>query len=210
MQKNDDNPITLKKVAEEYQCAASSLKNNIKAGRLPAVQENEKAAYLVCPSEVEKFLKETKGIASIFHPSDASPAATEGQPPQATDTPKPPAEPKPVQVTPSAHDADSSESTTANEADAVPKESCPRADSATADATDPPESEQDGKPRRKRRRGKRRGKGTGNGSTFSPSVQQATLQALAGTTVEDRLRLTACLNELASLVASAKPVSNNI
>ena len=188
--------------------AASSLKNNIKAGRLPAVQENEKAAYMVRPSEVEKFLKATKGIASIFHPSDARPTTAEGQPAQATDVSKLPAEPKSVEVTHSNHDADPSESTEDNGIGATPKESCPQADTGTADADDTSAYGRDGTPRRKRRRGKKRSKGKGN--TFSPSVQQATFQALAGATVEERLRLTACLNELASLVASAKPAPNNI
>lgn len=173
-----EGTVMLKDAATEFHCVTSSLKNNIKSGKLPAFQENSKAPYRVHPAEVERFLRTSPGIASIFHPK----AVTTGK----------------------SH-------TEAAAKEAVQEDGLARATEAVVESPDNKDAgqaklnESEGKqtavatkPRRRRRRGKG-GTGQQHASIANPHI----LKALAGTSPEERLRITACLTELLGLVASA-------
>ncbi len=203
---NHDN-VTLKQSASKYCCAASSLKNNIKSGKLPATQSGEKAAYLVRLSDVERFLRETPGIASIFHPAAEKPAgAMTGK--TAVSGGIEPAKPE---VT-SDDKSSVTEASVAQPIHAHPpvvagsakpeSEAVDHSPSAHVPDPKPEPTGHDAGNGNKRRRRRRRGKGGGKNPAI-PSLRQPVLKALAGTTPQERLRITACLNELAGLVASA-------
>ncbi len=224
MKDTNEDPVTLKAIADTFGCAASSLKNNIKSGNLVATQTNEKAAYMVRPSDAERFLRDTPGIASKFHPSakkqiPADPGKTMAVP--AKQSPKKPT----VSVNPSEALAaeDSSAATVDSSAEPTPtEEAIPsgkdehhsaadvtaanhKATQSETDPSDPsgagtPQAGNGGKRRRPRRRGKRGGSEKSPDKSENPPVF---LKALTGTSPQERLRITACLNELASLVASA-------
>ena len=189
MSHSNNNSITLKKAAAMFSCASSSLKNNIKSKKLAATKENEKDPYYVRPSDVERFLRATPGIVSIFHPDKGKLAATEtGDPPSASKADSEQPHVVKAQTVESAEPtADAMKTASVTEATAADfKES---ASTQAADAT-------------KRRRRRHRGKG-GAGSPTSNGIQAPVLKALAGTTPKERLRITACLTELLGLVALA-------
>ena len=193
LHEESETSVTLKHAASEYICAASSLKNNIKANKLSATQENPKAPYMVRLSEVAHFLRETPGIVSIFHPKsgDTIREATHAAPvpetiEQPSDTASPPPSPDnapyhPMQTQPTPKSAD----------DAALRPS-------QAERVDVEPVAKNGK----RRRNRRRGKG-GIASTYIPTANQRLLKTLVGATPQERLRVIACLNELAGLIASA-------
>lgn len=184
--------VTLKHAAAECHCAVSSLKNNIKANKLPATQENPKAAYMVRLSDVERFLSATPGIESIFHPktggvhsetSDAPPPADVAQPSQEA-----------VAVTPdSVVSHDSSPGVSAPQGGGAPSPQPPKQE--TADPMPPVNA---GKRRRRRR-----GKGGAGAQPGTTGTQSLLLKNLVGASPQERLRVVAVLNELAGIVASA-------
>jgi hypothetical protein len=199
--------VALKQSAAKFACAASSLKNNIKSGKLPAIQSGENAPYMVRLADVERFLRDTPGIASIFHPAAkksagamtgktvASGGNEPAMPEMTSDSESPTTEKsvaQPIQTHPLVEAASAKPGNEAVE------------QSQSAHVPDPlPEpSTQPGGDGTKRRRRRRRGKGGGKNPAI-PSLRQPVLKALAGTTPQERLRITACLNELAGLVASA-------
>ena len=187
-----------------FDCAASSLKNNIKSGNLAATQANEKAPYMVRPSDAERFLRATPGIASKFHPAAERAVADPGQisaapkveaPEQAEDSAHP-AHVNSAQPTATPEVELTAAGPVAAELAPVPKVETPAATPSKPEKTDSPSAEPDAK-RRRRRRGK------GGSSSLSTPHSPTILKALVGTTPRERLRITACLNELAALVASA-------
>lgn len=199
--------VTLKPAAAKFDCAASSLKNNIKTGKLAATQVNEKAPYMVRLSDVERFLRDTPGIASIFHPAGdkaagAMTAQTAG----------------PASIEPAKLDKAQDKKSSATEASvmqpsrahaAVAADSAKPANQAAdhSQLTHGPDAQSEPSTHTaadglKRRRRRRRGKGGGESPTTA-GIQPPVLKALAGTTPKERLRITACLTELLRLVASA-------
>jgi hypothetical protein len=208
MNYSNDDPVTLKEAAAEFECAASSLKNNIKSGKLAATQTGEKAPYMVRLSDAERFLRATPGIASIFHPADSkSTAAPASKPPSADEASQ-------VLTRQKAACPESQEAGEGQESKAA------TSSNVAADTVNPNDTSADRKQLApvtdaqadpsthtvpvggKRRRRRRRGKG-GGGSPAPAGIQQPVLKALAGTTPQERLRITACLTELVGLVASA-------
>lgn len=192
----DDTPSSLKANAERYQCYLGTLKNNVRNGRLQALQEGPNAPYLVKPSDVEKLLRETPGIASIFHPAGSRPAKTTHPKAQQPE----PKKVEPASTATSKHEPKIDTSTPAK------AERCSAVDrpvteggNASTPVSDTPQSSH---PRKRRRRGRGRGK-SGAVQSNPSSVKSLALRALNGSSPEERLRITACLNELASLVASA-------
>jgi hypothetical protein len=185
---NQDEPLPLKKAADKFGALSETLKKNIKAGKLPALQKDSKSPYLVNLSDVEKLLRDTPGIASIFHPAacvvletpmtlgtEAGHAAALGQ---GTGADELPARPAPVAAA------------------AVAEPLTNGTPAAKPTGTDgPPEGS--GRKRRPRHRGK--------GRSGQPQIPDRPLflTALAGTTPSERLKITACLNELAAMVASS-------
>jgi hypothetical protein len=143
----------------------------------------------VRPSDVERFLRATPGIVSIFHPGTGKPAATEtGDPPSAS---KVDSEQPRVVKAPTVESAEP----TADAMKTAPVEEATAADSKESASTQAADAT-------KRRRRRRRGKG-GAGSPTPTGIQAPVLKALAGTTPKERLRITACLTELLGLVALA-------
>lgn len=207
MNEMNDSPITLKQAAAKFDCAASSLKNNIKSGKLAATQTNEKAPYMVRYSDVDRFLRDTLGIASIFHPAASNPAPAAAEPASADETSAvmtgQEAESPTSKVAGGGHESAAEAALTAaaetsgSDATAVDHGSPARVPDVHANP-----SAQTAEGGTKRRRRRRRGKG-GAGSPTPTGIQQPVLKALAGTTPQERLRLTACLTELLGLVASA-------
>lgn len=203
----NDQPIMLKQASNRYDCAASSLKNNIKCGKLAAAQTDEKAPYMVRPSDVERFLRDTPGIASIFHPAATKPAPAADEPASADETSavikdQNAESPKSKALGDGQESAAEAASTAAAEtsgSDNAAVEHGPPSLCLDAHANLSPQTAEGGIKRRRRRR---RGKG-GAGSSPPAGIQQPVLKALAGTTPQERLRLTACLTELLGLVASA-------
>ena len=195
----NDESVTLKKNADEYQCAVCSLKNNIKSGKLAATQENKKAPYMARPSDVEAFLRATPGIVSVFHPAGKKPAATEAMnPPRAN---KPDYEPSDTATISPMRSVTASEGH-GNQPSVVVEsregQACQNQETFVAHLDSP--KAQFGSSKRRRRR---RGKGDGATPSIASSTQPPVLKALAGTTPQERLRITACLTELLCLVASA-------
>lgn len=195
----NEESIMLKAAAVKFDCAVCSLKNNIKSSKLAATKADIKAPYMVRPSLVERFLRDTPGIKSKFHPkspgistmaaaTEPVPTAPNGQPP----TLKPPAL---SEVTPNPSDpvivTTKSQPVESNRVNSF-KTPLPI---VTADS----EQESSGPKRRRRRRGK----GGGGNPPVATSLQPVALNALAGMTLQERLRITACLTELIGLVASA-------
>jgi len=200
MKPTDTTPVTLKKAAAMFGCASSSLKNNIKTGNLPGMKAGVKAPFMVHPSDVERFLRSTPGIASNFHPAKGktheskiltSQARVPGdeflKAPESKACEESPLPALPAKKSEPAKDPQKTESSPPNVAP-------PIASAGEDHATQP-------HPKRRRRR--RRGKGGKVEAPRDPGSEPLTLKALAGTTPQERLRLTACLNELASLVASS-------
>lgn len=194
-EEKQEKAITLKEASMKYDCAPSSLKSNIKNNSLPAEQENEKSAYMVRPSEVERFLRDRPGIKSKFHTKpEETPTETllESEPKandEGTIQDKTPARPTidkdlvtPDPVVPVA----------------TPKQEHSQPSNASVSGVEEQQVENKGKRRRQRRRGKRDGDQRPEGTHTKPLI----LRALCGTTDKERLRITACLNELASIVAS--------
>lgn len=182
--------VTLKQAAAKFECAWTSLKNNIKSHKLPALQEGDRAPYMVRLSDVECFLRATPGIASMFHPAGAKVAAN--------DTEHPPTVAKvdagqqhEIKAQP-AELAEPAVSTIKTS----PVEDAPSAAPQIADSTQVVAVAKRRRPRRRRR------KGGNSESPITPCTQLPVLKALADTTPQDRLRVVACLNELAGLVAS--------
>lgn len=201
-----DERITVKLAAAENECAASSLKYNIKHGKLPATQEGSTSPYMVRRTDVERLLRENPNIVSKFHPRPSSPAEVKDGPsltgliddPGKADPMPPSKKPTTSEKTPVKPPVkpDDSTSLPARQKSAEPLVAQPQVDPDSAIAAEP---EPVG---RKRRRSRRRGRG-GNGQQPSASdLPPTALKALAGTTPKERLRITACLNELAGLVAS--------
>jgi hypothetical protein len=196
----DKKLVTLKEAAAAFDCAASSLKNNIKAKKLLASQAGEKSPFMVRLCDVDRFLRDTPGIASKFHPrngevGDCSPAPVVTPPLAAT---APAALPDAPTVIVPSEAAVVPPSPVVRRPDAIgePASSCVAEVLPKADGPDAPTPQN--QPKRRRRR---RGKG-GSGQT-SPPVQTSFVKALDGVSPEIRLKLTACLNELAAIVASA-------
>lgn len=215
-----EKPVQLKQAGAKFECAASSLKYNIKHGKLPAYQENAMAPYMVRLSDVERFLRETPGVASMFYPKSNPPGEIKDgpsltglideredqSPPSSPDTSgkseMPPVGAKEIETNPPAVQtpADGVVAGAKREHKALDgKQITADADGQANPSTQAPP---DGIKRRRRRR---RGRGKGGVGNLVPSAepQPLFLKALAGTTPKERLRLTACLNELAGLVASA-------
>jgi hypothetical protein len=203
MNQINDEPATLKEISAMSDCAVSSLKNNIKSGNLAATQANDKAPYMVRPSDAERFLRATPGIASKFHPAAEKAVADPGQTP-ATPKVKAPEQAKdlagPTHVNSAQAAAIPEVDVTAAEPVAAETAPAPKVETPTVAPSDPkktdsPAAEPDSKRRRRRRRGK------GGSSSQSAPHSPPFLKALVGTTPQERLRITACLNELAALVA---------
>lgn len=205
MKNTNDDPITLKQAATEFECAWTSLKNNIKSSKLAATQAGVKAPYMVRPSDVERFLRATPGIASIFHPADSKPIPSVSQLPSATDM-------SPVMTHQKSERPESQETGKGKKS----KSTAPSNVAAAADNSN--DSSGDGKqlspvsvaqedsstqPAPVGGKRNRRGRGKGGRSPAPCGIQQPVLKALAGTTPQDRLRITACLTALVGLVASA-------
>ncbi len=200
---HQDSPaeaVTLKVAAARFGCAASSLKNNIKGNKLPALQNDPKAAFLVRPSEVERFLRATPAIASVFHPKTAEESSGTGESAQ------PPLEPA---AEGRQHAIDQSRKTVEVETKGSP------AVEAGAETSAPPagasafslEGQGDSESRntdegRKRRRQRRRGRGN-SGPREIRDDESLPVKRLVGISSKERLKIIACLNELAALVASA-------
>jgi hypothetical protein len=218
---DSDRLIPLKEAASKSQCYHGTLKNNIKNGNLPASQAGPKAPYLVRLSDVEKLLRNSPGIASIFHPAKS--AASVASQPEAHDADSTPdaangdqqataaadVEPALVPLPEAVIASHTIPDVAAPAAKVAPKVSAPAHNADAKDASAPessqggavsPQSGDGGKRRRPRRRGKRRGAGI---SADNVETSPVFLKALTGTSPQERLRITACLNELASLVASA-------
>jgi hypothetical protein len=204
MNEMNDQPIMLKQAAARYDCAASSLKNNIKSGKLAATQTDEKAPYMVRPSDVERFLRDTPGIASTFHPAP-KPAPAADEPASADETPA--AMTGQEAGSPTSKAPGGGQELAIESALSAAAETSGSGDTAVEHAARVPDahskpSAQTAEGGSKRRRRRRRGKG-GAGTPTPTGIQQPVLKALAGTTPQERLRLTACLTELLGLVASA-------
>jgi len=207
-----EKPVQLKQAATKFECAASSLKYNIKHGKLLAYQENAMAPYMVRLSDVERFLRVTPGVESMFYPKrkkDGLSLTGLIDKPDDKNPPSPPdpsgelqtphvghkkPETKPSTAHPTQTTADVSVDTAKLENQALDqKHPAGDTDSSTqapADGT-------------KRRRRRRRGKSGDGNRLATAELQPLVLKTLAGTTPQERLRITACLNELAGLVASA-------
>ena len=201
----NDIPLTVKEVAAMFQCAASSLKNNIKANKLVATKAAATAPFMVRPSVAERLLRETPGIASVFHPGNSvgadpkQPDAITQSAPVAIRVSPPPAQPMVVHMK-------ASEASPVTRAVKVAIQDKPvQVQQPVAQAATPPD--EDGGPETratKKRRHRRRGKGGGLGQSVpAAAVRPPFLKALDGTTPAERLRIMACLNELAGLVALA-------
>jgi hypothetical protein len=225
---NNDDPVTLKQAAEKFQCAASSLKNNIKSAKLAATQSGEKAPYMVRLSDVERFLRDTPGIASIFHPAtNAESADIVAEAPSATPTS---AAPAPAVTLPPVREPTSGVATAPPAKQAVPtrkefaggfpfpdegavppnpatvsRQRASTQEEAHTTPAPPPDATNERSPKRRRRnRGRGRGLGAGVGVPPESSGMGARfISLLAGTTPGERLKLMACLNELSAMVASA-------
>jgi hypothetical protein len=221
----NDDPVTLKQAAEKFQCAASSLKNNIKSGKLAGTQSGEKAPYMVRLSDVGRFLHNASSIASVFHPAtNAEPAETVIESPSATPTS---AATAPAMTLPPVREPTCGVATAPSAPPAVPTrfehaggfpfpdecEASPkpatvsrqRASTQEEAHTTPPDATNERSPKRRRRnRGRGRGLGAGVGvSPESSGMGARFISLLAGTTPGERLKLMACLNELSAMVASA-------
>jgi hypothetical protein len=195
----------VKEAAAKYQCAASSIKNNIKANKLAATKAAPTAPFMVLLPDVERLLRNTPGIASMFHPGDATrldrkqPDATTQSAPVPTPVVPHPALPLVVQMK-------VSEAPPVTRALKVAIQDKPaQVQQPVAQAATRPDA--DGGPETratKKRRLRRRGKGGGLGQPLpAVAARPPFLKALDGTTPAERLRIMACLNELAGLVASA-------
>lgn len=214
-----DDPMTLKQLSERFGCAASSLKSNIKSDKLSAVQDDPKAPYMVKPSLVEAFLRETPGINSIFHPRNQEKVTRElplENPPPDTTPPSSTSKTAKISVTEKATTTPTVLSPPPEDKQAAPlidkpiKPDSPSTaahlESTSASGLEtsvaPSISDHGTRSPRKRRRGKGRGKRTtSSGNSVAPAPYQR-LKALEGTSPGERLRITACLTELANLVAS--------
>jgi hypothetical protein len=200
MNNSNDDPINLKKAAAMFECAVSSLKNNIKSGKLPATQENKKAPYMVRPSDVETFLRATPGIVSVFHPAGTKPAATETtNPPTANKPDDEPADTATISPAQSVAASAGHGNQPAGVAESREGQACQNQETVVAPLDSP--KAQTGSNKRRRRR--RHGKADAGKPSIASSTQPMVLKALAGTTPQERLRITACLTELLGLVASA-------
>lgn len=208
--------VTLKQAAEQFQVYHGTLKSNIKHGKLPAQQENPKAAYLVKSADVEKLLRTTPGIKSMFHP--AACAATEsdiapvtGATPdndhsgQATDVGN-----TAVAVEAAAKSSTVAKASSTNAPNSKADKNCAARGSKPMPVTEVniqhevrnPEIQSDGHPKKRRRRSRGRGKSTTT-HEMSATVSTPFMKILAKTTPGERLTLMGCLNELAAMVASA-------
>jgi hypothetical protein len=195
---------SLKQNAEIYQCAASSLKHNVKSGKLPATQAGPTAPYMANTVDVERLLRDTPGIASVFHPKRGTPKDR-----KLADVCT---QPTPAICHAALHTADpitmqvqSAEGLPAPQAvPIVPASKTTQAQSPVAQVAQPPDAKGRSETSSTKRRRRRRGKGGGLGKSHPlVAVQPFILKALDGTTPAERLRIMACLNELAGLVASA-------
>ncbi|MFT6862745.1 MAG: hypothetical protein ACJAVK_001304 [Akkermansiaceae bacterium] len=181
-----DNPVTLKVAAATFDCAVSSLKNNIKSGKLSAQQENPKSPFMARLADVERFLRETPGIASCFHPKKKiEPESISSEAETSVESELP--------TTGGAADTPFKDVTVPNEENAI--HSNENSDNCIPNPVDTPPA--------KRRRNRRRGKGGGGAGSSSGSLQAPVLKALDGASPTERLRVIACLNEIATIVASA-------
>lgn len=191
---------TLKKAAAKFDCAWTSLKNNIKSGKLAATQANEKAPYMVRLADVEAFLRATPGIVSIFHPAGAKAAATEtAYSPTVNKADDELADTATISATQPVAASAAHANQPVGAAASREGQACQNQETVVA-PLDSPEA-QTGSSKRRRRR--RRGKGNAVKPSAASSIQPPALKALAGTTPQERLRITACLTELLGLVASA-------
>lgn len=201
-QETTEESVTLKHAATKYECAASSLKHNIKCGKLPATQENPQSAYLVRLSDVEHFLSSTPGIVSAFHPKTIkSTVAETGQPTCASavineptgagmESPCQPAE------TVADHGKQSIRTTDLS----VEDNDCRHGTAAVSQEGTEPKTSGRKKRRRRRNRGHVKSAAT---HEESATASAPFMKILANATPEERFKIMACLNELATMVASA-------
>jgi hypothetical protein len=187
-------PVTLKAAAAAFDCAASSLKNNIKSGKLPAEQETPKSPYIVRLADVERFLRETPGIASRLHPKENPKPESKGPEVESS------TEPDPV-TTEAPTDPPFHKGAVSKEENVTPSKQ--EVDNAAANTSVSQSPKPPPKPPLKRRRNRRRGKGGGGAGPPSGVQRDLVLKALDGASPTERLRVIACLNEIATIVASA-------
>lgn len=173
----EDDGLKLKGASETYECKVPSLRKGIKTNRLPAEQRGSKGVYYLKPADVERFLKESPGIGSIFHPKESAADQTAGSQVGSS-------------IPAEKNRATKAPSTTENSQPA----NRPRDVSKTPQAgTDTP---------KKRRRNRRRGRG-GKGDITSGGVDHPKLlKSLEGMSTQERLKMVACLNELTAIIAS--------
>ena len=214
---DNEQLVTLKKAAEQFDVYPGTLKNNIKQGKLPAQQENQKAAYFVKTDDVEKLLRTTPGIKSMFYPRESSASVSDvahvtgatsdndpdGQTADAGNTA--------VAVNVSAEPPTVAKGSSSNALNLNHDRNNARLDNKQIPVThggkqaanQSAETSSDAVPKKRRRR---RHRGRGNSATtheVSASGSAHFMKNLAGTTPGERLKITAFLNELAAMVASA-------
>lgn len=204
-----DELLLLKAAGEEFQCASSSLKNNIKDGKLAGTKESEKAPFKVRRGDAERFLRDTPGIASRFHPKNSMQPVKDG--PSLTgllkdndgggDT-----------GGEASGEPETMPSAVEGAAAATPVATAARVDACEPDPTAtaierPPVPETPAvvpSAANKRKRRRRRSRGAKpQAQNEVPEFGLRLQKALEGTSAEERLRLTVCLKELAGIVASA-------
>lgn len=193
-------PITLKQAADQFLCAASSLKNNAKTGKLKATRTSPTAPFMVTLSDVEGFLKNTPGIKSIFHSGAQEPTTPHQSMAEHSDTTaaaiaqSPP--PTEIETTTAAVDTLNDAHTGKSlqpETTSEPAKQHPTTQHVLN------ESSSDTKHRRKRRRRKNH---QNNSPSHLPDDSPALFKTLQGATAAERLRFTALLNEFCQLIAT--------
>jgi hypothetical protein len=183
-----DDPISLREVSEAFKCSVHSLKSNVKSGRLPSMKAAGTAPYLVRPSAVEKFLRETSAVRSIFHPghpsqaansvSDSHPAAPAPDGP----APEPVSEPAEPTLPPSD----------------IRDPASARAVALREEATHPPDETPPEQKRKRNRRGRRK-KAVAAGHAPSPQATPE-LKKLAMLSERERSKFAAVLHEILGLI----------
>lgn len=200
-----DQTGTINTAAAKYQCPATTLRYQIKNQKLAAIQDHPGAPYILRFSDVERLLRDSPKIASVFHPKPSSSHEVED-----TSSPAGPlevpdrGEPHPVDQQPNNSDKPgvypSDRSVGVIILDDM-RDKCSKIPDDSETQSDPSAEIGPKGTGTKRRRRRRRGKG-GGGKPLAAEVHSLALKALTGTTPQERLRITACLNELAGLVAS--------
>jgi len=65
---------TVREAASSFQCATSTLKSWLKKGEIPSFQHTETSAHLINPEHVERRLRNSSHVKSIFHPTPENPS----------------------------------------------------------------------------------------------------------------------------------------